>query len=187
MSAPESPVYALLRDSAEGKDAVLILVNTDAEKENFITLAADNFKFQISDFKFELLGQMLPPAVFAKEQANFTLVPGAVYCLATTEKPAGLNGDDYRRARAQAAFAFESLNKIVPAEAVDGLDWHWLAEQVNGSPQNLLAAASEFADSKTKTSLADLLQAAATGKIFPRVVRWSLPDARRVTLVPPGH
>jgi predicted glycogen debranching enzyme len=187
VSAPESPVYALLRDSAEGKDAVLILVNTDAEKENFITLAADNFKFQISDFKFELLGQMLPPAVFAKEQANFTLVPGAVYCLATTEKPAGLNGDDYRRARAQAAFAFESLNKIVPAEAVDGLDWHWLAEQVNGSPQNLLAAASEFADSKTKTSLADLLQAAATGKIFPRVVRWSLPDARRVTLVPPGH
>ncbi len=32
LSAPDSPIYALLRESAEGKDSVLILVNTDAEK-----------------------------------------------------------------------------------------------------------------------------------------------------------
>ena len=35
--------------------------------------------------------------------------------------------------------------------------------------------------------LPDLLVAAEAGKIFPRVVEWTLPDARRVTLVPPGH
>ena len=34
LSAPDSPVYALLRESAEGKDSVLVLVNTDIEKEN---------------------------------------------------------------------------------------------------------------------------------------------------------
>jgi hypothetical protein len=34
LSAPDSPVYALLRESAEGKDSVLVLVNTDVEKEN---------------------------------------------------------------------------------------------------------------------------------------------------------
>ena len=38
LSAPDSPVYALLRESAEGKDSVLVLVNTDVEKENAITL-----------------------------------------------------------------------------------------------------------------------------------------------------
>jgi hypothetical protein len=56
-----------------------------------------------------------------------------------------LSGDDYRRARAQAAWALESLNKIIPAETIDGLDWRWLAEQVERSPKNFLAAASEFA------------------------------------------
>ena len=38
LSAPDSPVYALLRESAEGKDSVLILVNTELEKENAIAL-----------------------------------------------------------------------------------------------------------------------------------------------------
>ena len=33
LSAPDSTIYALLRDSAEGKDTVLVLVNTDVEKE----------------------------------------------------------------------------------------------------------------------------------------------------------
>ena len=38
-----------------------------------------------------------------------------------------------------------------------------------------------------KSPLADLLRADAAGKIFPRVVKWTLLDARRITLVPPGH
>jgi len=185
LSAPDSPVYALLRESAEGKDAILILVNTDVEKEN--TLALENFKFQISNFKFELLGQPLPKLTTAKDQVTFTLAPGAVFCLAPTEKPLGLSGEDYRRARAQAAFALESLNKIIPAEIVDGLDWRWLAEQVEHSPKNFLATASEFAARDAKSPLADLLAEAEAGKIFPRVVAWTLLDARRITLVPPGH
>jgi hypothetical protein len=32
-----------------------------------------------------------------------------------------------------------------------------------------------------------LLQEVEAGKIFPRVVEWTLIDRRRVTLVPPGH
>ena len=32
LSAPDSPVYALRRESAEGKDSVLVLVNTDVEQ-----------------------------------------------------------------------------------------------------------------------------------------------------------
>jgi glycogen debranching enzyme len=186
LSAPDSPIYALLRESAEGRDSVLILANTDVEKENSIALAAD-LKFQISDFKFELLGQPLPKMSVAKNSTEFILSPGAVCCLAPTEKPAGLNGENYRSARAQAAFALQSLNKIIPAEIVDGLSWPWLAEQIIRSPKNFLAAASEFAARDAKTPLADLLAEVEAGKVFPRVVEWTLIAARRVTLVPPSH
>ena len=113
--------------------------------------------------------------------------PARFFALRRREKPAGLGGDDYRRARAQAAWAIQALSEIIPAEAVDGLDWRWLAEQVARSPENFLAAAGEFAARDAKTPLAGLLSEVADGKIFPRVIGWTLLDARRITLVPPGH
>ena len=185
LSAPDSPIYALLRESAEGKDSVLILVNTDVEKENSLPLS--ELKIQNSKFNTELLGQPLPKISPTKTESVFTLPPGAAFCLATDIRPAGLSGDDYRRAHAQAAFALQALGKIISAETVDGLDWHWLAQQTERSPKNFLAAASEFAAREAKTPLADLLTEVEAGKVFPRVVEWTLLDARRVTLVPPGH
>ena len=180
LSASDAPVYVLLRESAEGKDSVLILVNTDIEKENTVATA-------VPAFNFELLGQPLPKMSVTKDGREFILPPGAVYCLAPAENPVGLSGDDYRRVRAQAAWALESLSKITPAEKVDGLDWRWLAQQVERSSKNFLAAASEFATRNGKTPLADLLVEAEAGNFFPRVVEWTLLDARRITLVPPGH
>jgi predicted glycogen debranching enzyme len=186
LSAPASPVYALLRESAEGKDSVLILINTDVENENSFAAATD-FKFQTTRFKFELLGQPVPKISAAKNSTEWLLLPGATFCLALTETPVGLSGEAYRRQRAHAAFALQSLGKIISAETVDGCDWRCLAEKVVASPKNFLAAASEFATRENKIPLADLLTAVAAGKLFPRVVEWTLLDARRVTLVPPGH
>jgi len=187
LSSPDSPTYALHRESAEGKDSVLILVNTDIEKENNLALDAAAFRLPFSSFEFELLGQLPPKISTDNKSFSCILPPGACFCLSPTEKPIGLGGSDYRRARAQAAFAFEALNKIIPIEAVDGLDWRWLAEQVARSPKNLLASASELAVRNGKTTLAELLARADAGKDFPRVVTWTLLDTRRVTLVPPGH
>ena len=187
LSAPDSPVYALLRESAEGKDAVLVLVNTDGAKENSFAPEPGNLNFQIANFKYDLLGQPLPKLSAAKTAASLILTPGAAFCLAPAPKPVGLSGEDYRRTRAQAAWALESLNKIIPVETVGGLDWCWLAEQVERSPGIFLAAAGEFTARAAKTPLADLLVEAAAGQVFPRVVVWTLPDARRVTLVPSGH
>jgi glycogen debranching enzyme/glycosidase len=187
LSTPDSPVYALLRESAERKDSVLILVNTDVEKGNSLTLAPSDLKFQISNFKFELLGQPFPKFSIEKDKIVFKLAPGACHCLAPTAEPQGLSGDAYRRARAQTAWALESLNKIIPAETIDGLDWHWLAEQVGRSPANFLAAASEFAARGPKFSLVELLRDAEQQFFFPRVIIWTLLDRRRVTPVPPGH
>ncbi|HEX7577709.1 MAG TPA: glycogen debranching enzyme N-terminal domain-containing protein, partial [Verrucomicrobiae bacterium] len=185
LSPGDSAVYALLRESAEAKDSVLVLVNTDIEKENSIALAQSAICNPQS--AIELLGQLLPKISFAKDETTFTLAPGAAFCLTQTGKPASLSGDDYRRARAQAAWAFESLNKVIPAETTDGFEWRWLAEQAGRSPKNFLAAAGEFAARAVKTPLADLLPEVGSGKIFPRVAEWTLIDRRRVTLIPPGH
>ncbi|HEV2434893.1 MAG TPA: amylo-alpha-1,6-glucosidase [Verrucomicrobiae bacterium] len=185
LSASDSPVYALLRESAEGKDSMLVLVNTDVEKEQSIVMT--NSELQIPNFEFELLGQSPPKAATTGGKATYTLPAGACYCLAPTSKPLGLSGDDYRRARAQAAWAAEVLNKVVPAEISDGFDWRRLAEQVERSPKNFLAAAAEFAVRSGKTPLSQLLSDCETQQIYPRVARWTLLDHRRITPVPPGH
>jgi glycogen debranching enzyme len=186
LSAHDSPVYALFRESAEGKDSVLVLVNTDVEKANSLTLAPSDLKFQIADFKFELLDQPAPKFSAGKDKVVFTLAPGACFCLAPTSQPVGLSGEAYRRAHAQAAWALVVLSKIVPVEIIDGLDWRWLAEQAGRLPANFLAAASQF-NCDPKSSLPALLRDCEQRKIFPRVVVWTLLDHRRVTPVPPGH
>ena len=187
LSAPDSPVYAMLRESAEGSDSVLVLVNTDVGKENSLTLAVSDFKSPISNFKFDLLDRPLPEFSAAKDKAIFTLAPGACHCLAPTATPQGLSGDAYRRARAQAAWALEAFGKIMPVEMLDGLDWRQLARQVEHAPAGVLAAAGELAGRGPKSSLAGLLRDVERRKIFPRVVVWTLLDRRRITPVPAGH
>ncbi|MGB7748398.1 MAG: amylo-alpha-1,6-glucosidase [Verrucomicrobiia bacterium] len=186
LSAPDSPVYAMLRESAEGKDSVLVLVNPDVEKPNSLALAPADLKFPISEFKVELLGQPAPKLSAKKEQIVFTLAPGACQCLAPTSQPVGVSGEAYRRARAQTAWALQALSRLVPAEIIDGLDWRWLADQAGRSPANFLAAASRFS-CDPKSSLPDLLRDGEQRKVFPRLVVWTLLDHRRVTPVPPGH
>ena len=192
LSPPDSPVYALLRESAERKDAVLVLVNCDLEKENSLSLSQSAIGNR--QLAIELLGQPLPKMVVAKDKITFTLAPDAAFCLAPAEKPVGLSGDAYRRARAQAAWAVEALSQIVPVENIDNSDWRWLAEQVERSPKNFLAAASQLRGVGVQASaglMADALkcelQRAARGEIFPNVITWTLLDRRRVTPVPPGH
>jgi len=176
----DSAIYALLRESAEGKDSVLVLVNTDVERENSLALSGFNFQF-------ELLGQPLPPMAVAGDKITFTLAAGACHCLAPAPVPRGLSGEAYRLTRAQAAWAVEALNKVVPAELIDNADWRRLAEQVKRSPKNFLAAAAEFAARGAKSPLAQLLSDREAQQIFPRVVVWTLPDRHRATPVPPNH
>jgi predicted glycogen debranching enzyme len=187
LSAPDSPVYVLLRESAEGKDRVLILANTDVVSSNQFALAPGDSKIEILNFNFDLLGELHPLLDRQSGEIIFPLAPGAVHCLAPAEKPVGLSGENYRCARAQAAFAFEALNQIIPVETVDGLDWRWLAAQVERSPADFLAAASESATRANQVSLVQLLSEDVRQTLFPRVVTWTLLDARRITLVPPGH
>jgi len=187
LSAPDAPVYLLLRESAEQKDSVLVAINTDAGKANSLALPPADFKLPIADFKFDLLGQPLPEIVSVKNSITLTLKAGAVHCLATTEKPIGLSGDAYRLARAQAALAVQSLNAVLPAEKFSNFDWPFLAEQFESSPRNFLAAASQLKGDESQADFLALIQKAAGHEIFPAVVTWTLIDRRRLTLVPANH
>ena len=187
LSAPDAPIYLLLRESEERTDSLLVIVNTDAVRETSLALTTGDFKMPIADFKFDLLGQALPEIAITKNSVTLTLKAGAVHCLAPSEKPAGLNGEDYRRMRARAAFAVQALNSILPAEQFSNFDWKFLAGQIEQSPQHFLAAAGRLKGGESQARFSELIAQAAHDEFYSPVITWTLIDRRRVTLVPAGH
>jgi predicted glycogen debranching enzyme len=187
LSPPNSPVYALLRQSASGEDAVLVLVNTDLQAAHSVTLNPGAVKMELVKLTVDLLGQ---PPVQEQRQPDglfFTVAAGASHCLALAARPVGLSGEPYRHRRAQAAWAFTALHQLLPVESFGDLDWQWLAAQVEKSPRNLLAAVSHLAAAGPHGSLAGSLAAVEKNLFFPPVIVWSLADVNRITPVPPGH
>ena len=206
LSAVDSPVFTLRRESEEGKDVVLVLVNTDVERRHILPIA--DCQLPIADSGpgsgpstetwVDLLGQTGPETTSDKHgRGVLVLAPGAVYCLAPTAVPRGLHGDEYRRKRMQAAWGLKALARLLPPRAVPVYPWRDLAGLVEQSPERFLAAVSALAEEWIKgdghepflarfDSLEALAEAARADR-FPTVVRWSLPDRRHVTLVPPGH
>jgi len=187
LSPVSSPVYALLRESAGGLDQVLVLVNTDVLAAHTLALSSAKVNLGVEKFNLDLLGQPLTPLRLERDQIIFTLAAGACHCLAPTAQPVGLSGENYRRARAQAAWALVALQHVVPVEMMGAPDWRWLAAQVEQAPENMLAAASRLAGATAGVALVELLSAVEAGQIFPQVITWTLPDAQRVTPVPPDH
>ena len=187
LSAPDSTIYLLLRESVEKKDSLLVIANTDPGRDNTLALSLADLKLQITGFKFDLPGRKLPEIAIAKNSVTFTLKAGAVHCLALTEKPIGLAGDDYRYARARAAFAIQALNCVLPAEQYSNFDWKFLAEQIEQSPRNFLAAAARLKGGESQAQFSDLIGKIARDEAYPPVITWTLIDRRRITLMPANH
>ncbi|MBI5395844.1 MAG: glycogen debranching enzyme N-terminal domain-containing protein [Verrucomicrobia bacterium] len=187
LSPDDSTVLALRRDSAEGKDSVLVLANLDTEAHKKLTLEKSALP-DLDALKVDLLGLPLPKVIAGSDgKITFTLAPGAAHCLAHSEKPAGLGGEAYRRARAQAAWGLQAIGRVVPVENVDGFDWRWLAQQAEKSPRDFLAAVSALDGHNAADALPALVGKAARNEVYPRVVVWEPSDRRRITPVPPGH
>src|SRR5690606_12086544 len=53
LSETDSPVYALLRVSAEGSDSVLVLVNTDPDREHSVRLPEKTGEVSLADMKHD--------------------------------------------------------------------------------------------------------------------------------------
>jgi hypothetical protein len=184
LSAGDSPVYALRRDSAEGLDHLLALVNLDERQSQTFTLDLAQCD-ALGPLQYDLLGQKPPERKTAGAETVFVLEPCAAYCLASTPNPRGLSGDDYRRARAQSAWAIAALSKWLLPEQIGPCDWRALAARVHSSPGDFLAAIPYIDRARARADLCGALDEA--GGKFPRVTDWSLIDVRRVTPVPPGH
>jgi glycogen debranching enzyme len=227
LSPSDSAIYALRRDSEEGRDSVLVLVNTDPEREHRLTLdvAPESVQHDLLSRWGEAPAEpetqpnaelrtgsveALPHPPLRHElhdgKITFTLSCGAAHCLSATEKPVGLSGDAYRRARAQAAFALTALAQSQAIEHLGALDWRELAKQVETNPTQFLAALhrpgvrlSEPQQATKEVALPndDRVPAQAAGcgsesraphtSAYAPVVEWTLADTKRVLLVPPGH
>jgi glycogen debranching enzyme len=186
LSPSDSPVFALGRDSAEGKDRVLVLVNTDVEKPRTLTLAKD--EGPSGESWVDLLGQPLPTMTRAADgKVSLKLDAGACYCLSDSPESRGWSGETYRRARAQAAFAIQALRQTLEPEDIGPHDWPVLAALVKGDPQAFLAALPHLDRTQAKPDLVAALNTALAVRRFPQVITWALPDRRRVSLVPPDH
>ena len=188
VSPPDSPIYALLRESAEGKDSALVLFNTDTQNPQTLALFGANLKFQISNFKFDLLGRALPEIKSgAGGKIEIKLPPAAANCLSPTAKPVGLSGDAYRRTRAQASWAIQAIAENFSIIQLGSYDWRKLSELVQRSPFDFLAAIPYLDLKIAETDLLAALTNAIEADGFPQVVRWSLIDRHRITLIPPDH
>lgn len=190
LSPPGASVLAFLRQSAEGNDAVLVLVNPDLEAEHQAQIRLSQLKgttFQSvrwttpprqGDGPVELLGQTLPGCRSdAAGLLVFTLPPAGAYCLAPTDGPQGLSGDEYREARARAAWAVQALQEVLPVEAAAAWDWLDSATQVDRSPQQFLAGLRRAQPCASRPQPSP----------FPNVICWTLADRQRITPVPPDH
>lgn len=188
LSPPDSPVYALRRDSADGEDCVLVLANTDLKKPHTYRLDQAAFK-QMGEPACDLLSST-PASVPVETDCDpvvYTLAPGAVHCLAAGPAPKGLSGEAYRRARAGAAFAVQALAQVLPVEEIGAFDWRALAERVDRDPRQFLASLRHVDLNQARGDVLAALDAAAVQSRFPEVVVWRLLDLQRVTLVPPFH
>lgn len=168
LSPSDSTVYALRRDSEEGLDSVLVLVNTDPEREHGLTL-----DYVPDAVRHDLLlstGGPLPCHEFHDGKVTFKLASGAAHCLCATAQPQGLHGEAYRRARAQAAFALTALVHARPIEQLASVNWRELAALVDRDAIGFLSHLGAPADST-----------------YASVVAWTLADTKRILLVPPAH
>ncbi|MBI3413752.1 MAG: glycogen debranching enzyme N-terminal domain-containing protein [Verrucomicrobia bacterium] len=184
LSSPESSVFALRRDSAEGNDSVLILVNTDDQSPQKMKLD-ESALGGLGDLRCDLLEQPLPRVTQADAATRvIELPPAAAFCLSANGKPKGLSGDDYRRARAQAAWAVTAMAKSFAVEKIPlaKANWRELAEHVANDPAAFLAELADLLPAEKQPR-----PAIASARTFPKVVTWTLSDLNRVLLVPAEH
>src|SRR5262249_7023668 len=93
----------------------------------------------------ELLGQKPPVSERSQDgTVIFELEPGAAYCLSPVGVPRGLQGEDYRRLRAQAAWGLKAISTLRAAEMIPQLNWRELADAVNAAPRKFLARLSSL-------------------------------------------
>jgi len=183
LSEPQSPVYALRRDSSDGLDRVLILANTEFEETRSIDLPLTVWQ-ELGQPGVDLIGQLpaprwepLPNGTPGGDACiRITLAPGATHCLSTSTTPRGVSGDSYREARSRADWAAQCAGRVSRGRTVLPVDWRRCADWVARDPEGCLAAILHGNPLDQPDA-----------KAYRPLVVWRLKDRQRITLVPPGH
>jgi starch synthase (maltosyl-transferring) len=187
LSAQDSVIYAMRRDSAEGKDSVLVLVNNDVDKPQSVLLAADALK-GLGKLQFELTGLGVPKSkASARGEIEFLLEPGGCYCLCANRVPQGLAGEEYRRTRALSAWALDALRRVLPIEKIPAFDWRELARVAGAQPVKFLAACPAGDAARVREQIEGLIKNTAGQGTYEPVVVWTLSDRSRIMPVPGDH
>ncbi len=187
----EGEVVALVRESAEGVDRVLILANMDVEREHVLNLSVEELGLGERDDLSKWVDLLQEGSVSVSGHGGgrlaFHLEAGAVHCLAPTRKPLGLSGEAYREKRAQADFVIKALRERFEPEDIGPFVFTELAALVERSPQAVLAAVRIVDVTELRANAGAAVSRAMDAVRYPTVVQWGERDTRRVTMIPPGH
>ncbi|MSU36827.1 MAG: amylo-alpha-1,6-glucosidase [Pedosphaera sp.] len=184
LSPDGSPVLALRRDSADGHQRVLILINHDLTMPRSIALSANQWQ-ECDQPDTELLPDSTLPDRVVPDSAEvvFRLEPGACHCLGAELFSGDILGTSARDVQARSDWAVWALVKA-GVEGVQMTDLPALARRVAADPGALLGIASRAAQSEHPFRL----EAGGGGDPGYRpVVEWSVADQSRVLSVPAGH
>ncbi len=170
VSPISAPVYALLRESAEGLDRVLVIINLDSVVPGVFEISPA-LQSELGGPLYDLLlperAALLWPDV--KFALKLELEGGGARCFSASLQPQGLSGNAYREARARAAWAWQAMQSVEEPERFGACNWREVEQAVNMDPAGFLSSVYPGVDG------------------YPALVRWSALDVRSVTLVPPGH
>ena len=187
VSGLDSSVIALSRCSADGRDTCLVLINLDVDEPRDVTLPREVWA-RIGERSVDLLGGLSPAAEWlGKDQVRVALNAGQSLCLAHTLAPQGVAGDRYRRLRAQAGWAYTQLAHVLPHEAIGAADYVALAELAAADPAGFLGCLSSVDPEQARVDLLTALVAAKSKVNYRAVTCVRHADARRISLLPPGH
>ena len=184
LSSIDSPVLALHRASADGRDHVLVLVNTDDQRRQRFEIDRKTYE-KLGRPSIDLLGERIEVQSAGEATVGFFLDPGGAFCLSGSSRPAGIAGEEYRQRRAQAAFAIQALGNVLPPEHIGPTPWQDLAEKIAVDPRAFLGSLAYLEPPLAKTNLMEALDRARLE--YPQVIVWSAADVSRITSIPSDH
>jgi len=152
LTPPASPVFGLRRLSAEGLDAVLVLVNTNPEGPETCELqGSEVFRLSVASVQdspgelVDLLGQTPPVrAVLPNGRVRFTLPAGSAFCLSARAEPRGVHGAAYRMASSLKAQVLRILSQHLDIEDIPAANIPEFSRWLQRDPASFLGAAARL-------------------------------------------